>query len=343
MHSPDIHVRSVGTALPGPAIDNATLARRFHMPAAWEQWIDAFVGTGSRHFARDLDTGEVRHTPTDLGETAGRRALEASGLGPADVDLMVLGTASPERLMPATVNMIADRLGIDGIPAYQLQSGCTGAFQALDVAHQMLRSGRHRTALVLGTESCAKHLDLDVDVAALPPAEQINGVLFGDGAGAAVLSTDAGPDSVVVRDTFVRLVGLNRPPGQIVEWFGRADLGVGGPAVLEDYKEIERSVPLLAADALRELLKHADWKDDELDYLLPPQLSGVMTARITAHLDAPGAQEISCVGELGNTGNALPFFQLERLLPRLITGDRAAAVSVESSKWITAGLALEKV
>ncbi len=342
MHSPDIHVRSVGTALPGPVIDNATLARRFDMPAAWEQWIDAFVGTRSRHFARDLETGEIRHTPTDLGESAGRRALKAAGVGPADVDLMVMATSSPEQLMPATVNMIADRLGIDGIPVYQLQSGCTGAFQALDVAHQMLRAGRHRTALVLGTETCAKHLDLTLDVAMLPPAEQINGVLFGDGAGAVVLSTEPGPNPVVVRDTFVRLVGLNRPPGQIVEWFGRADRDTSRP-VLEDYKEIEKSVPVLAAEALQELLDHADWKEDEVDYLLPPQLSGVMTARITEGLDVPGAHEISCVRETGNTGNALPFFQLERLLPRMISGDRAAALSVESSKWIKAGLALEKV
>jgi 3-oxoacyl-[acyl-carrier-protein] synthase-3 len=343
MDTPDIHVRSVGTALPGPAIDNATLARRFNMPAAWEQWIDAFVGTRLRHFAVDLDTGEIRYSPTDLGEMAGRRALEAAGIQPSDVDLMVMGTSSPEMLMPASVNLIADRLGIDRIPAFQLQSGCTGAFQALDIAHQMLRSGRHHTALVLGADSCAKHLDVSIDVAALPPAEQINGVLFGDGAGAVVLSTEPGPGAVVIRHTFVQLAGLNRPPGQIVEWFGRADRDSGGPPVVEDYKAIETSVPILAGEALQELLDELDWKDGEIDYLLPPQLSGVMTARITERLDVPEAHEISCVQEIGNTGNALPFFQLERVLPRMITGDRAVAISVESSKWIKAGLGLEKV
>ncbi|WP_255955321.1 3-oxoacyl-ACP synthase III family protein [Streptomyces odontomachi] len=343
MHSPDIHVRSVGTALPGPAIDNATLAKRFRMPSAWEQWIDAFVGTRQRHFSLDLDTGEILHTPADLGEQAGRRALESAGLAPSDVDLMVMGTSSPEKLMPATVNVIADRLGINAIPAYQLQSGCTGAFQALDVAHQMLQTGRHRTALVIGTESCAKHFDVTQDVAALPPGEQINGVLFGDGAGAVVLSTEPGPDPVVLRHVFCTLVGLGREPGQTVEWFGRADKHSDRPPVVEDYKAIEESVPELAADVLAELLEELDWKEDEVDYLLPPQLSGVMTAKITARLDVPNAHEVSCVTETGNTGNALPFFQLERALPRMISGDRAIGISVESSKWIKAGLGLEKI
>ncbi|MCL2730837.1 MAG: 3-oxoacyl-ACP synthase III family protein [Actinomycetia bacterium] len=342
MDAPDIHVRSAGTALPGPAVDNATLTERFGMPSAWEQWIDAFVGTRRRHFAVDLDSGEIRHTLADLGETAGRRALEAAGIGPEDVDVVVMGTSSPDLLMPATVNVIADRLNIDGVPSYQLQSGCTGAMQALDVACQMLRSGTRRTALVLGGETCAKHFDVTMDVSSLAPAEQINGVLFGDGAGAVVLSTEPGPGSAVLRHVFVELVGRGRPPGQVVEWFGRADRNADRPPVVEDYKAIETSVPLLAAEAYEELLAVLDWKNDEVEYLLPPQLSGRMTARITEGLSAPQAQEVSLVADIGNTGNALPFFQIEAALPRMAAGDRAAAVAVESSKWIKAAFALEK-
>lgn len=85
------------------------------------------------------------------------------------------------------------------------------------------------------------------------------------------------------------------------------------------------------------------WKRDDLDYLLPPQLSGRMTARIVEAMDAPGAAEISVVRDIGNTGNALPFFQLERLLPRMTSRQRAVAVAVESSKWIKSGFALEKL
>jgi 3-oxoacyl-[acyl-carrier-protein] synthase III len=343
VEAPEIHIRSVGTALPGPAVDNVTLARRFKMPSAWVQWVDTFVGTRQRYFAIDLDSGEVRYSLTDLGETAGRRALEAAGVAPGEVDLMVMGTASPDMLMPPTVDLIADRLGIDGVPALQLQSGCTGAVQALHVACQMLQSGQYRTALVLGGDSCAKHFDVDVDVTSLSPSEQINGVLFGDGAGAVVLSSSPAPGSAAIRHTFVRLVGLGRPPGQIVEWFGQADRKSTRMAVVEDYKAIENSVPVMAAEALAEVLDALDWTDEDIDYLLPPQLSGVMTAQIVKHMQVPRAHEVSCVTQTGNTANALPFFQLESALPRMITGDRAVAVSIESSKWIKAGFAVEKV
>jgi 3-oxoacyl-[acyl-carrier-protein] synthase-3 len=343
MTFPDTYIRSAGTALPGPAIDNATLTKRFGMPTVWEQWIDGFVGTRTRHFAVDLETGEVRYSLADLCHAAGARALVAAGLQPLDVDLLVLGTSSPDQLMPATVNIVADKLGIDRVPTYQLQSGCAGAVQALDVARQMLRSGGHRTALVFGGDTCAKHLDVKMDVAALSPAEQINGVLFGDGAGAVVLSTEPGPDAVLLHRASVELVGLGRPPGQVVSWSGRAVRPADGPPVSEDYKAIEESVPLLAAEALQDILEELDWDDSDLDFLLPPQLSGKMTARITEHLELPHAREISCVVETGNTGNALPFFQFERLLPRMNAGDRAVGVAVESSKWIKAAFAVEKV
>src|SRR5258708_3568581 len=107
----EIHLLSAGTALPGPPIDNATLARHFNVSETWEQWIDAFVGISNRHLAVDLDTGEQRYSLTDLGEQAANRALTAARLDAASVDLMVMSTATPDMLMPATVNMIADRLG----------------------------------------------------------------------------------------------------------------------------------------------------------------------------------------------------------------------------------------
>lgn len=342
MDGPVAYLLAVGTALPGPALSNAHLARRFGLPGVWEQWVDTFIGTRNRHLARDLDTGEVRYSLADLCETAGADALRAAGVRSDEVDLVVLGTSSPDLLMPATVNMVADRLGIDGVPTYQMQSGCTGAVQALDVAHQMLLTGRRRTALVLGADSCAKHLDIHADSSGKDPAEQVNGVLFGDGAGAAVLRTTPSPGAVALRHVDLRLVGRGRAPGQIVEWFGAGD-GPPTAPVVEDYKAIEESVPPMARQTLRRILDELDWKDDEVDYLLPPQLSGRMTRKITAALGLDGAHEVSCVAEIGNTGNALPFFQLAMVLPRMAPGDRAVGVAIESSKWIEAGFALEAV
>ncbi len=336
-----VHILSTGTALPGPRIDNATLAARFGMGAVWEQWVDAFIATRGRHLATNLDTGEVDYTLADLGEMAGRRAMTAAGIGPDDIDLMVMGTATPDLLMPATVNVIADRLGIDGIPTYQLQSGCAGAVQALDVACQLTGAGQCRTALVLGGDVGAKHHDLSMDLRGLSPEELVNVVLFGDGAGAAVISSAAEPGTSSIRSVFVRLTGLNRPPGQVIEWFGLADRRQERSAGSEDYKMIEQSVPVMAVEILQELLALSGWRESEVDYLLPPQLSGRMTAKIVERMALPAAEEISCVQDIGNNGNALVFFQLERLLARMRPGQRAIGAAVESSKWIKAGYALE--
>jgi 3-oxoacyl-[acyl-carrier-protein] synthase III len=338
--SPDVHLVGVGTALPGPAVDNAALARRFGV-AGLDQWADAFVGTRSRHFCVDLETGAVRSTLADLAVSAARRALEGARLEAGAVDVMVLGTSSPDLLMPATVNVVADHLGINQIPTYQLQSGCTGAVQALDLAATLLRAGKHRTALVLGGDVCTKHFDLRRDPAGLTPDDLVPGLMFGDGAGAAVLDVRPSPTGAVLRHTLVRLTGTGRVSGHTVDWLGPADRDREGTLVSEDYKAIEQLVPGMAREILDELLAELDWKD--VDYLLPPQLSGRMTRRIVEHLGLLDALEVSVVAETGNTGNALPFFQLERLLPRLTGHDRAVAVAVESSKWIKGGLALEKL
>lgn len=343
MEPSQIRILSVGTALPGPPLRNADLARRFGMDTLWEQWVDTFIGTRTRHLAVDLDTGEVRYTLADLGRAAARDALAAAELGPADIDLVVMGTATPDNLMPATVNIIADMLGIDGVPTFQLQSGCAGAFQALNVARHMLLTGQYRNALVLGGDVIAKHYDLTLDLRSLPPAEMVNVALFGDGAGAVVLSTIPRPDTAVVRGVFTRLTGLNRAPGQILEWFGPADHAPGRTGSREDYKAIESSVPAMAAEILAELLGELGWAKDDVDYILPPQLSGRMTRRIMDVLDVPEIQEITCVSETGNNANALPFQQIERVLPKLNDGDRVIGIAIESSKWIKAGFALERV
>ncbi|MEV6166542.1 3-oxoacyl-ACP synthase III family protein [Streptomyces sp. NPDC052052] len=338
----DIHILSVGTALPGSPVDNATLAGHFGMGDIWEQWIDAFVGTRTRHLAVDLESGRVSHSLADLGETAARQALERAGLGPIDIDVVVLNTATPDQLMPTTANMVADRLGINNIPTYQVQSGCSGAVQAIELGCLLLLAGGHRTALVMGGDLCARFFDPKTDLNTLPPGELVNMVLFGDGAGAVVLSTEPVPGATVLRSPVSRFTGLGRAPGQALEWFGATDQD-GRPFAVEDYKAIEEHVPEMAADVLDELLDELGWDRSELTHLLPPQLSGRMTRTIMDRLGGLPLKEISCVADTGNTGNGLPYLQLERAVAEMGPGDRAIGIAIESSKWIVSGYALERL
>jgi 3-oxoacyl-[acyl-carrier-protein] synthase III len=333
------YLASTGTALPGDAVDNATLGKVLGVS---EEWIDIFVGTRTRHFAWDLATGEVRQTLTDLCAEAGGRAVAAAGLDPGDIEFVVLATATPDRLLPTTASEVADRLGLNYLPAYQLQSGCSGAVQAIDLGRTLVAAG-HGAGLVIGGDVTNRHLDLSREPGRMPTEELVNYVLFGDGAGAAVLTAEPLGERVAVRGVLNRFTGLGRTPGQVVDWAGVTDRATERQMVSEDYKAIEESVPIMAMEILWELLDLLDWQESDLDYLLPPQLSGRMTQRITEHLAVAGAREISCVADTGNTGNALPFQQIEYLLPELEEGQRALAIAVESSKWIKVGLGLERL
>ncbi|MGP4043539.1 3-oxoacyl-ACP synthase III family protein [Streptomyces sp. 2A115] len=337
-----VRILAAGTALPGAPIDTETLAARFGMDRLWQQWVDTFIGTRTRHLALDLETGEPRESLADLATSAAAAALADARVSAEEIDLVVLGTATPDTLMPATVNVVADRLRIDGIPTFQLQSGCSGAVQTFDVATSMLATGRYRTALVIGGDVIAKHYDVTTDLAALPPEELVNYVLFGDGAGAAVLTAEGHDGSPEIRTVLTRVAGLDRRPGQVLRWYGLADRDSARAPADEDYKAIEELVPQLADEVAQELLDDLGWEREGVGYLLPPQLSVTMTDKITKRLDFPLAEEITCVGETGNNGNALLFFQLERLLARMTAPSRAIAVAIESSKWIKAGLALEQ-
>ncbi|KAA2257262.1 3-oxoacyl-ACP synthase III family protein [Solihabitans fulvus] len=331
-------IASVGTALPGEPVDNATLAARLGVS---ERWIRAFIGTRSRHFSLDINTGDRTCTMAELGARAARQAMDRAGLTAKDVGFLVLATATPDDLMPATVNRVADLLGVNDIPTYQLQSGCAGAVQALDLGTMLIARG-HRAGLVLGAESCARHLRFDLDCTNLPNRELVNYVLFGDAAGAAVLTAEPVAGGMAVRTVLNQLIGLGQQPGQQIRWYGAVGKQDDEPAIAEDYKAIERRVPVLAGEILQWLLGETEWTADDVDFLLPPQLSVKMTGRIVEELGLPRAKEISCVGETGNTGNALPFLQLD-LMGGLPPGQKAAVIAVESSKWIKGGFALEGV
>lgn len=335
------YVLSTGTALPGPAIDNRSLCERI---GAQPEWIDTFVGTRTRHFGINLATGEQTHSLADMATSAARQALSRADIDPSEIGFLVLGTATPDHLMPTSANLVADALGLEGIPTFQLQSGCSGAVAAFDVGSHLLTEERP-LGLVIGADACYKHLPLDRESSsAMPPSELVNFVLFGDGAGAAVLALDDTDAQLGITALVNRFSGLGRDPGQQIEWFGLADRHLEQPGLNEDYKAIEHWVPLLSKDVLTDLLATAGLQREDLDYLLPPQLSGKMTQRVVKQMEiASSSREISVVADTGNNGNALPFLQIDALSREVQPGQRAAVVAIESSKWIEGGMVLEGV
>ena len=168
-----IHSRILGTGsyLPEKILTNADLEK---MVETTNAWIVERTGIRERHIAAD---GE---TTGSMAEHAARRAIEAAGLKPADIDLIVFATTTPDRVFPSTACLLQDRLGIHGCPAFDVQAVCTGFVYALAIAEKFIRTGAARCALVVGSETLSRIIDwTDRDTC----------VLFGDGAGAVVLGT----------------------------------------------------------------------------------------------------------------------------------------------------------
>src|SRR4249919_1112854 len=162
-------VKGTGSALPNRRVDNAELAK---LVETSDEWIVERTGIRSRHVAAD---GETTAT---LAFEACQKALEAAGLQPNDIGLIVLATATPDQTFPSSATKVQALLGINDCIAFDVHAVCTGFLYALTVADSMIRSGSAETALVIGSETFSRILDWE---------DRTTCDLFGDGAGAVVL------------------------------------------------------------------------------------------------------------------------------------------------------------
>ncbi|MGG3891728.1 3-oxoacyl-ACP synthase III family protein [Metabacillus fastidiosus] len=343
----NVKIAGVGSFLPGRPITNRDMEHIFKIR---EDWIEDSIGTKTRYFATNFENKKIEYTLTDLCEKAALEAIEKASIGAKDIELIVMSTATPDHLMPATVNLVADRLEINNIPTYQIQAGCSGALQGLEIAYRFLRSGVYRTALVIGGDVCNKYIDVDRDFTKLRGYELINYALFGDGAGATVLTAEDGKQGIAIHSIQNCFEGLGREPGQVMNWFGTVPEKIDEMSMRdrrkvfqsakEDYKAIEKNVPLMAKEMIDKLLNDNNWKADEIDFYLPPQLGGHMTDKIVQYLEIDDKKVINCVAYTGNNGNGLPYIQLKQLIEKMNLGDKAIGVAIESSKWIKTGISL---
>src|SRR6516165_1255415 len=172
-----MHSRIVGTGsyLPAHVLTNHDLAKRIDTSDAW---IRTRTGIRERRIAAP---GE---TTSDLAEHAARAALAAAGIAPADVDLIVVATTTPDMVFPSTACILQDKLGTRNGPAFDVQAVCSGFVYALGLADLMVRNGQARNALVVGAEIYSRILDW---------SDRGTCVLFGDGAGAVVLTPSRVP------------------------------------------------------------------------------------------------------------------------------------------------------
>jgi 3-oxoacyl-[acyl-carrier-protein] synthase-3 len=280
-----IHSRIVGTGsyLPEKVLTNADLEK---MVDTNDEWIVSRSGIRERHIAAE---GE---TTGDLAFHAATRALEAAGLAAADVELIVLGTTTPDLIFPSTACLLQHRIGANGCPAFDVNAACSGFIYALSVADQFIRSGMVKNALVVGAETLSRMVDW---------TDRGTCVLFGDGAGAVVLKAD---DEAGIISTHMHADGgkrdlLYNPAGVSVGF--DTSLPNAGVKVLMAGSDVFKYAVKALDSVVEETLQANGLDKHDLDWLIPHQANLRIIEATAKRLEMPMDRVIVTVDRTGNT------------------------------------------
>ncbi|HEX7348767.1 MAG TPA: beta-ketoacyl-ACP synthase III [Rhodanobacteraceae bacterium] len=245
-------ILATGSALPARVVTNADLEK---IVDTSDEWIQTRTGIKERHVAAE---GE---TTGDLAFRAGKQALDDAGVRASDLDMVILGTTTPDIIFPATACLIQNRLGANGCMAFDVNAACSGFMYALGVANSFIRTGQVNRALVMGAETLTRMVDW---------SERETCVLFGDGAGAVVLEASDEPGILATclhadggyKDLLYNPVGVSA---------GFKDEKNHGVRITMKGREVFK-VAVKTLDAMvDETLQAAGLQPSELDWLIPHQ------------------------------------------------------------------------
>jgi 3-oxoacyl-[acyl-carrier-protein] synthase III len=279
-----IHSRIVGTGsyLPPRIVHNSEFAARLDTS---DQWIRERTGIVQRHIA------EASQTSSDLALQASRAALEAAGVKPQEVDLIIVATSTPDFVFPSTACLLQAKLGIRNCPAFDVQAVCSGFVYGLATADNFIRAGAYKRALVVGAEVFSRILDWN---------DRGTCVLFGDGAGAVVLAASEQPGlhaSVLRADG--SLAGILSVPGNVCG--GRV---VGSPYLHMQGKEVFKVAVKVLDDVARETVAAAGMQLADVDWLIPHQANVRILEATARRLGLPLERLVVTVDHHGNTSAA---------------------------------------
>lgn len=274
-------VAGVGSALPKRRVTNDELAQTVDTS---DEWIVERTGIRARYVA---GAGETTAT---LARDAALKALEHSGLEPRDIGLIVLATATPDQTFPSSATKIQAMLGIDDCIAFDVHAVCTGFLYALSVADSMLRSGMAKKALVIGAETFSRILDWN---------DRATCVLFGDGAGALVLSAEEGEQGILA----TRLHADGRHNDMLFVDGGPSTTGTVGKLRMKG-REVFRHAVINLADVLSEVLNAAGLGPDDVDWVVPHQANARILDATAKKLGLPAEKVVMTVDQHANTSAA---------------------------------------
>ena len=274
-------VIGTGSYLPEKVLTNADLER---MVDTTDQWIRERTGILKRHVVENYECC------ADLAEVAARRALDAAGLEPDAIDLIVVATTTSDQVFPSTACLLQHRLNIEGCAAFDVQAVCTGFVYALGVADKFIRTGSARQVLVVGSETLSRIVNWE---------DRNTCVLFGDGAGAVVLqaSDEPGIISAHLHADGAYKDLLQVPGGVFNNFSDNVYMEMKG-------NEVFKMAVTTLGRIVDETLEANGMAKSDVDWLIPHQ-ANIRIIRATARkLDLPMDRVVVTVDEHGNTSAA---------------------------------------
>ncbi len=280
-------ITGTGSYLPPRRLSNADLVAELAAQGieSSDEWIVERTGIRARHFV-DAGVGS-----SDLGAEAARKAIEAAGCQPSDIDLIIVATSTPDMVFPSTAALLQNKLGIVGCPVFDVQAVCSGFVYAMTVADAMIKTGTAKRALVIGAEVFSRILDFK---------DRTTCVLFGDGAGAVVLEASETP-GILATDIHAdgKYSEILCVPGHVS---GGAILG--DPVLKMDGQAVFKLAVGVLEETARASLAKAGLNDSDIDWLIPHQANIRIMQSTARKLKMSMDKVIVTVDQHGNTSAA---------------------------------------
>ena len=278
-------IAGIGSFLPEKVVTNKDLEKLIDTT---DEWIQERTGIKRRHIVADDET------TSSIGLEAAKRAMSDAGVGPKDIDLIVVGTATPDKIFPSTACIIQRQLGVKNSPAFDVHAACSGFVYGLDLANRYIQTGGAKTVLVIGAETLSRITNWD---------DRSTAVLFGDGAGCVVLQSSDEPGILA---THIHADGqyeelLHVPNGISVGFdqtrAGRSYIEMNGNAVF-------RRAVAAFDNIARETIADLDGDLGDIDWFVPHQANMRIIKAAAKKLGMPMERVIATVDEHANTSGA---------------------------------------
>jgi 3-oxoacyl-[acyl-carrier-protein] synthase-3 len=274
-------IASTGSYLPEKILTNADIEK---IVDTTDEWIVSRSGISARHIAADDETA------SDMAVQAAKQALSRSNLTPDDIDLIILATATPDHMFPSTACTVQHKLQCKNAAAFDISAACSGFVYALSIADQYIRNNKAQHILVIGSETFSKVVDW---------SDRSTCVLFGDGAGAVVLSAS---DEAGIIDTHLESMGEY---GDILSLANNAlDIDPAPQKLNMEGREVFKLAVNSFSDLITTTLAKNNISQDSLDWLVPHQANIRIIEALARKLNLSMSQVIVTLSQQGNTSAA---------------------------------------